>query len=56
MIASWMFYAMLLSACAACIASVADTLLCASRRPTRWLWAATFAASDLPSRRIRGFR
>lgn len=44
MIASWMLYSTLVAACAACIAVVADTMLRVSRRPTRWLWAATFAA------------
>jgi beta-lactamase regulating signal transducer with metallopeptidase domain len=42
MIATWMLYSTLVSACAACIALVADTMLRASRRPTRWVWTATF--------------
>ncbi len=43
MIASWILYSLVVSACAACMALVGEAMLRSARRPTRWLWAGTFA-------------
>lgn len=45
MIASYLWYSLIVSACAACVALVVEPMLRAARRPTRWLWVGTFAVS-----------
>lgn len=47
MTGAWIVYSLLVSACAACVALAADAMMRAARRPTRWVWAATFVAGTI---------
>jgi TonB family protein len=47
MIATWMFSALLFTACLTLAAVAADTIARATGRPTRWIWCAALAAGAL---------